>query len=217
MNSLGTEKSVDLFPPATWTSHPATRYAGADYPGLRPIGSWRLDPEGELRGLDPDELSWSHRDTGEPVDLSDRQFVLAYGSNADPHKLLTKEGFLGGHSVYGLRAAIFGWAAVWCDARRGDGTVVATLARAPGRVEVHPVLALTADQLRLMNRWEGDPDCYRLTTHHNLLQWESGRWIAERVEVYLGTPEERPVHVVDGRPVLCADVGYADIDGMVER
>jgi len=95
--------------------------------------------------------------------------------------------------------------------------VVATLARAPGRVEVHPVLALTADQLRLMNRWEGDPDCYRLTTHHDPIQWESGRWATERVEVYLGTPEERPIHVVDGRPVLCADVGYAEIDGMVDR
>jgi len=217
MNSLGTENSVDLFPPATWTSHPATRYACADYPGLRPTGSWRLDPDGELRGLDPAALGWRDRDTGEPVDFSGRQFVLAYGSNADPYKLLTKDGFLGDDSVFALRAAVFGWAAVWCDARRGDDTVVATLARAPGRVEVHPVLALTADQLRLMNRWEGDPDCYCLTTHHDPLQWESGRWATEHVEVYLGTPEERPIHVVDGRPVLCADVGYAEIDGMVDR
>ena len=217
MNSLGTENSVDLFPPATWTSHPATRYAGADYPGLRPIGSWRLDPDGELRGLDPDAPGWSHRDTGEPVDLSARQFVLAYGSNADPHKLLTKEDFLGDDSVFALRAAVFGWAAVWCKRRRGDGTVVATLAPAPGRVEVHPVLALTADQLRRMNCWEGDPDCYRLTTHHDPIQWESGRWATERVEVYLGTLEERPTREVDGRPLLCADVGYAEIDGMVER
>jgi hypothetical protein len=162
-------------------------------------------------------LGWRDRDADEPVDLSGRRFVLAYGSNADPHKLLTKEGFLGGHRVFALRAATFGWAAVWCNARRGDHTVVATLAPAPGRVEVHPVLALTADQLRLMNRWEGDPDCYRLTTHHDPLQWESGRWATEHVEVYLGTPEERPIHVVDGRPVLCADVGYAEIDGMVDR
>ena len=107
MNSPGTENSVDLFPPATWTSHPATRYAGADYPGLRPIGSWRLDPDGELRGLDPDALGWRDRETDEPVDLADRQFVLAYGSNADPHKLLTEEGFLCDDSVFGLRAAIF--------------------------------------------------------------------------------------------------------------
>ena len=41
MNSLGTENSMDLFPLATWTSHPAAQYAGADYPGLRPTGSWR--------------------------------------------------------------------------------------------------------------------------------------------------------------------------------
>jgi hypothetical protein len=217
MNSLGTENSVDLFPPATWTSHPAARYAGADYPGLRPIGSWRLDPDGELRGLDPDAVGWRDRDADEPVDLADRQFVLAYGSNADPHKLLTKEGFLGGRSVFALRAAIFGWAAVWCDERRGDGVVVATLVPVPGRVEVHPILAFTADQWRFMNRWEGDPDCYRRTTHRDPLQWESGQWITEHVEVYLGTPEERPALLVDGRPMLCADVGYAEIDGMVDR
>jgi len=143
--------------------------------------------------------------------------VLAYGSNADPHKLTMKEGFLGGDSGFALRVAVFGWAAVWCDARRGDDTVVVTLARAPGQVEVHPVLALTADQLRRMNRWEGDPDCYRLTTHHDPLQWESGRWATEHVEVYLGTAEKRPTREVDGHPLLCADVGYAEIDGMVER
>ena len=216
MNSLGTENSVDLFPRATWTSHPAAQYAGADYPGLRPTGSWRLDPDGELRGLDPDALGWRDRDTEEPLDLSDRQFVLAYGSNADPHKLLMKDGFLSEPGVFALRAAVFGWAAVWCDARRGDDTVVATLASAPSRVEVHPVLALTADQLRRMNCWEGHPDCYRLTTHHDPIQWESGRWATERVEVYLGTSEERPIHVVDGRPVLCADVAYAEIDRLVK-
>ena len=217
MNSLGTENSVDLFPPATWTSHPATRYAGADYPGLRPTGSWRLDPDGELRGLDPDELGWRDRDTAEPVDLSDRQFVLAYGSNADPHKLLTKEGFLGDNSAFALRAAIFGWAAVWCDARRGDDTVVATLERVAGRVEVHPVLALTADQFGYMDSWEGEPRFYRRTTHLDPLQWESGQWATEHIEVYLGTSEERSIHVVDGRPVLCADVGYAEIDRLVKR
>jgi len=217
MNSLGTENSVDLFPRATWASHPATRYAGADYPGLRPIGSWRLDPDGELRGLDPDALGWRDRATDEPVDLSGRQFMLAYGSNADPHKLMMKEGFLGDLSVFALRAAVFGWAAVWCDARRGDDTVVTTLERVAGRVEVHPILAVTADQLRFMNRWEGDPDCYRRTAHHDPIQWESGRWATERVEVYLGTLEERPTREVDGRPLLCAAVGYAEIDGMVGR
>jgi hypothetical protein len=162
-------------------------------------------------------LGWRDRETGESVDLADRQFVLAYGSNADPHKLLTKEGFLGGRSVFALRAAVFDWAAVWCKRRRGDGTVVATLERAAGRVEVHPILAVTADQLRFMNRWEGDPDCYRRTTHRDPLQWESGQWITEHVEVYLGTPEERPALLVDGCPVLCAEIGYADIDGMVDR
>jgi len=216
MKSLGAEKSLDLFSPATWTTYAALSYAVGDYPGLRPTGSWRLDPDGELRGLDPDGTGWSHRDTGEPVDLDGREFVLAYGSNADPHKLFKREGFLGDDSVFALRAAVFGWAAVWCNARRGDGKVVATLARSPSRVEVHPVLALTADQLRSMNRWEGEPKYYLRTTHHDPIQWESSRWATEHVEVYLGTPEKRPIRVVDGRPVLCADVGYAEIDWMVD-
>ena len=63
MKNLGTDNSVYLFPSATWTSHPAAQYAGADYPGLRPSGSWRLDPDGELRGPDPDALGWRDRDT----------------------------------------------------------------------------------------------------------------------------------------------------------
>ena len=66
-------------------------------------------------------MSWNttamRQGADEPVDLSGRQFVLVYESNADPHKLLTKEGSLSGHRVFALRAAVFGWAAVWCNAR----------------------------------------------------------------------------------------------------
>ena len=216
MKTIGTELSVDLFSPATWTAHSAESYAGADYPFLRPEGSWRLDCEGELHGVDPAGSGWRDRDTGEHVDLAGRRFVLAYGSNPNPHKLLAETGFPLEDGVIALRAAVFGWASVWCDARRGDGTVVATLAEIPGRVEVHPVFALTQDQVTAMDIWEGHPRYYRRSRHAGPIQWESGRWAADDVEVYLGDPQRRPILLVDGCPLACADVSYGQNDGLVD-
>lgn len=111
---------------------------------------------------------------------------------------------------------MFGWAAAWCDGRRGDGAVVATLVPAPTRVEIHPVLALTAHQLHKMNRWERDPTYYRKVPHQGLVMLESGE-PARCVEVYLGTPEYRWArHGDDGEHLLCAEVSYAEIDEMVD-
>lgn len=230
MRSLGCERSVDvadgrveagdLFTPATWRAHSAPAAADETYPGLRPTGSWVLHPGGELRGLDPDPAGWRDRDTGEPVDLTGRRLVLAYGSNAATAKLLDREakyGFFGGEPVIALRAAVFGWAAVWCDARRHDGKVVATLEPVPERAEVHPVLALTRDQLDAMDSWEGHPRFYCRTALEARVQWESGRWAEEDIEVYLGTVEERPVLVLDGYPALLAQTGYDEVDEEVDR
>lgn len=215
MRTLGTELSVELFAPANWTPHTATPVT-ADYPGMRPTGSWMLRPDGELRGIDPCPAGWCDRQSRAAIDLSDRHMVLAYGSNPDPNKLLNRNGFLGGEPVIALRAAVFGWAAAWCDSRRGDGAVVATLVPAPTRVEVHPVLALTAHQLDKMNRWEGDPTCYRKGPHRGLVVLESGE-PAPSIEVYLGTPDYRWARRGDdGEHLLCAEVSYAEIDEMVE-
>ena len=215
MRTLGTELSVELFAPANWTPHTVTPVT-ADYPGMRPTGSWMLRPDGELRGIDPCPAGWCDRQSRAAIDLSDRHMVLAYGSNPDPNKLLNRNGFLGGEPVIALRAAVFGWAAAWCDSRRGDGAVVATLVPAPTRVEVHPVLALTAHQLDKMNRWEGDPTCYRKGPHRGLVVLESGE-PAPSIEVYLGTPDYRWARRWDdGEHQQCAEVSYAEIDEMVE-
>lgn len=215
MRTLGTELSVELFPSATWTTKVVSPVT-ADYPGLRPIGSWRLSPEGTLHGLDPVGDAWRDRKTGEGVDLSGRYWLLAYGSNPDPGKLLGRRRFLGGASVYALRAAVFGWAAAWCDARReGDGSVVATLVPVPGRVEVHPILVLTPQQMEVMDRWEGHPHRYRRQHHEGRILLESNRWADGDVQVYLGTTEQRPPLLVAGRPLLCADVPHAEVDTMV--
>lgn len=215
MRTLGTELSVDLFSPATWTSKTAAA-VDADYPGLRPTGSWRLKPDGVLHGLDPVGDGWQDRETGEQVDLSGRHWLLAYGSNPDPGKLLGHPEFFGGESVFAMRAAVFGWAAAWCDARRQrDGVVVATLVPAPGRVEVHPVLALTAHQLAVMDRWEGHPHRYRREHHQGRVLLESQHWADTDIQVYLGTPEERPALLVEGRHLLCTEVPHADVDQLV--
>lgn len=226
MKTLGCERSLELttadveaaelFAPATWTAHTVSASCDAVYPGLRPTGSWLLHPDGELRGLDPDGTGWRDRDSAEPIDLGERRRVLAYGSNAATAKLLEREdeeGFFFGEPVIALRAAVFGWAAVWCDARRQrDDSVVATLAPLPDRVEVHPVLALTGDQLRAMNRWEGHPRFYKRNVLEAQVLWESGRRAEELIDVYLGTHEERPALELDGSVVLLADVGYDEID-----
>jgi hypothetical protein len=220
MNSLGTEMSLELFPPATWSAQSVVDWEAADYPGLRPTGSWALDSEGKLQGLDPGAAGWRTRDTGECIDLSGRRLVLAYGSNPDPIKLLNRDGFFGGDSVIALRAAVFGWAAVWCRKRRQrDGAVVATLAPHVTRMEIHPVLALTPHQLDAMDDWEGHPTWYRRCAHRDPVLLESNRW-AEQVEVYLGTAEKRPP-LIDaagsGGFVLCAEVPHAVVDRMVPR
>lgn len=215
MRTIGAERSLELFPVANWVSVDAERKVEGDYPGFRPAGSWELQPSGELRGLDPDGDRWCDRATGRVVDLSSRILVLAYGSNPDPGKLLSRPEFFGGDSVIALRSAVVGWAAVWCDARRGsDGSVVATLTRVPGRVEVHPVLALTAHQLTEMDRWEGHPRWYHRTPHSGVVVLESDQ-CASDVQVYLGTPDRRPVLIVDGRPLLCSDVPHAAVDHLV--
>ncbi len=215
MDSLGPELSLELFPTATWAGRSPSGPPAADYPGLRPTGSWQLDPRGELHGLDPAGEGWQNRETGEFVDLSGRRLVLAYGSNPDPNKLLNRTEFFGNQSVIALRAAVFGWAAAWCDARRQrDGSVVATLVPLPGRVEVHPVLALTSHQIDAMDQWEGHPDHYRRTAHEGVVVLESGR-PADGVEVYLGTPQHRPALMTAGRYLLCADMPHAEVDGMV--
>lgn len=216
MFSLGTELSLDLFPSATWTASEPVGSADADYPGLRPSGSWLLRPDGWLHCIDPVGSGWRDRATGEQVELSGRRLVLAYGSNPDPNKLLDRAGFFGHEVVFALRAAIFGWAAVWCDARRQrDGAVVATLAAAPGRMEIHPLLALTPHQLAEMDRWEGHPTFYYRTAHQGQVWLESGHW-AENVNVYLGTEKKRPILTGEsGQPLLCADVPHSEVDLMV--
>ncbi len=216
MNTVGTELSTQLFRPVTWTTQSASSWPAADYPGRRPRGSWLMDPDGALRGLGPADSGWRDRDTGENIEFANRQLVLAYGSNPDPDKLLARQEFFRDDSVIALRAVIFGWGAAWCNARRRteDKSVVATLVAAPGRAEVHPVFALTPHQLAEMDRWEGHPTVYQRRARVGEVLLESGERAGD-VQVYLGTAQRRPALMVNGQPVLCADMPQSEVDRLV--
>ena len=210
---IGTVAGAGLFPPVSWTTWSLEDVPQPDsYPGWRPVGSWRLTRKASLHGLSHQRDGWVDRATGSPIDLHAHRLVLGYGSNLSPRKLAQQ--FLG-QDVVVLRAAVFGWAAVWCDARRADGAVVATLAPLPGHVEVHGVLALSQDQLDDVDRWEGHPTFYRRQYLPGAVQLDNHSW--RSVEVYIGTPEHRPVLLVRDRPLLVAEVPYEQVDRMVPR
>ncbi len=146
-----------LFQPATWQPCDASDFPESPYPGARPVGSWRFTPTGILHGLQHCVDGWVDRCSGEVISVADRHLVLGYGSNLNPSKLASK---YRGEEVFVLRSAVVGWAAAWCNARRSQGDVVATLVPAPGHVEVHGVIAVTREQLQEMDRWEGHPQYY---------------------------------------------------------
>lgn len=184
----------DPFPPATWSGLlDARTFPAAPYPGIRPEGSFLVD-RSQVVGLDPSADGWTNRETGQPLSLEGLSLVLAYGSNGNPEKLAEKLG-----TAIALRCAIRDHAAVWCNARRAEGSVVATIAADPGRVEVHHVLAVTGNQLDLIDRWEGHPRYYaRQTMPHGSVLLESGEF-PHGVLVYVGTMDKRPPLRVDGR------------------
>lgn len=211
--SLGASISVEVFPDPCWTSGPLTAAEPGPYPGQRPCGSWRILSGGDLRSLSWRQGAWRDQVDGDVVDLQNRRLVLAYGSNLDPAKLRRN---FPGEEVVALRCLVPGWAAVWCSSRRtSDGAVVATLTPVPSRLEVHAVLALSADQVATMDRWEGHPTRYARQRFTGPLILENGS-LASEVDVYLGTHRRSPL-LENGKPLLCADVPYSVADALVPR
>jgi hypothetical protein len=191
-------------PPDSFTAEPYR------YPGVRPDGSYAVG-DGLVWGLDVVDGGWVDRDTRQPVDLTERSLVLAYGSNADPAKL--SQHLTG--TVLVLRCQAGDHAAVWCNARRFfDSAVVCTIEPAAGRVESHHVLAVTPEQLDRMDRWEGHPDRYLRRAFDGPVLIETGD-MADSVLVYEGTPEGRPALRVDGRSLRVAEHCHDDVDSLV--
>lgn len=179
----------------------ARDFSALPYPGERVPGSWLVTSSGHVHRVEGTEQGWVDIAAGEPLDLTDRRHVLGYGSNLNPAKLREK---IGG-TVVVLAATVYDWAAVWCDARRSAGDVVATIAPVSGAVEQHGVLVVTDAQLAQMDSWEGHPRYYRRETFAGRCDLADGS--APSVEVYVGTPERRPVLFHEGRMLRCGSSG----------
>lgn len=163
-----------------------------------------------VRGLDPSAGGWACRATGETVSIEGLNLVLAYGSNGNPEKMARNLG-----TAIAIRCAVRGHAAVWCNARRQEGSVVATIAPHPGTIEVHHVLALTDDELILVDRWEGHPNVYeRQKMPAGSVLLESGA-IPHDVLVYVGTEQKRPQLRVNGEFWRTAEHSQDEVDTKV--
>lgn len=147
------------------------------YPGARPSGCWQLRGDAVHR-LEAD------------YDLTGLTLLLAYGSNANPVKLAERLG-----EVIVLEATISDAQAVWSCSRRMRGDVVATIIERPGHTETCPVLAVTPDQLALIDAWEGAPVRYRRKDFWGTCI-VNGREVTP--QVYVGTDEVRPPLMVEG-------------------
>lgn len=200
------------FPPAKWRGPDEVgSFPAKPYPGIRPEGSF-IVKDGLVRGLDPAADGWVCRATGETVSIEGLNLMLAYGSNGNPAKLAENLG-----TAIAIRCAVRDHAAVWCDARRREGSVVATLAPVPEIVEEHHVLALTDDELILVDRWEGHPNVYeRQTMPAGSVLLESGA-IPHEVLVYVGTERKRPRLWVNGEFWRTAEHSHDEVDARVRR
>lgn len=201
----------DLFPPATWSGPlDARTFPAAPYPGIRPEGSFVVD-RSQVVGLDPSVDGWTNRETGKSLSLDGLSLVLAYGSNGNPEKLAEKLG-----TVIAIRCAVRDHAAVWCNARRAEGSVVATIAADPGRIETHHVLAVTEEQLDLIDGWEGHPRYYaRQTMPRGSVLLESGN-TPQEVLAYVGTMGKRQPLRAGGRLWRTADHTQDEVDHLVD-
>lgn len=194
-----------------WTLAAPSDYPVSPYPGSRATGSWTLTADGALHALAASPGGgWQDRVTGRGLEVRERSLVLSYGSNLSPAKLAR---LYRNEAVHALQAEVHGWAAAWCDARRGNGDVIATLVPAPGTCERHAVLAVTAAQLDKMDRWEGHPRYYRREPFRGIVHLADGT--RPYVQVYLGTAERRPPLLLDGQPVYLRDQPYDFADAHV--
>jgi len=189
---------------SAWTRLPVDFWDHTPYPGERPDCSWRLAGDHVHRVVPAGQDGWTDTVTEEEIDLGGRVFILAYGSNANPAKLL-------GIDAVMLQAEITDAQAVWSGGRRqSDNSVVATIARRTGHVEACPVLAVHPEGLRKVDRWEGR--AYTREEFWGRCTLENGRDIS--AEVYVGGRTRRPL-VVGGNHVPLHDADHSYVDGIV--
>lgn len=179
-----------------------SRVEVADFPADPYPGAW---PEQSFTALDGGGLRLQ---VGELP--PDGVPVLAYGSNRCPGKigwLRTALGLAGDVTV--LAADTTDLAAVWASGfRLRDGARPATLAARPGATERHAVWWATPDQLAVLDVCEARGVNYRRVRLHTgtVRTAEAGVLVAL---TYVGLGPQRMPLLIDGSPVLCADVDQA--------
>lgn len=206
-----------------WTRRPASEWPQDPYPGDRPGTSWRL-VDSWVHALAWVDGEWIDTHTGEIVDLGDRTHVLAYGSNANPSKLLAEAEKVGGLDVVVLDATICGAQAVWSQGHRTkDDRRVATIVEKDGHSEPCPVLAVRTIALPKVDAWEGYVEG-RPANPYYIRQPFWGTCTLERVPaastpehigdvvVYVGGPKRRPL-VHQGRHLPLSEFSHDDADG----
>ncbi|MGH3949132.1 MAG: gamma-glutamylcyclotransferase [Pseudonocardiaceae bacterium] len=144
--------------------------------------------------------------------LGDRTAVLAYGSNACPQKITwLRENLCLSGPVVVLRARCTGLTAVWASGVRArDGQRPVTLAAAPGIVEDHAVLLVTADQLAAIDRCEGAGDRYNRVLLDAAAVTIEGGWVPQQLHAYVGARADRLPLLVDGTVLRAAEVPHDD-------
>jgi gamma-glutamylcyclotransferase (GGCT)/AIG2-like uncharacterized protein YtfP len=129
------------------------RFDPRTYPGRRPAQA-TLVWDGQEHPLDLDRPEPTVPTAEPPVLLtSDRCWVLAYGSNACPDRLVDKG--LDEHGALLLPAVASGWAAAWEARRSSTGAVPLTLVPAPSNRLETWVLGLHPDDLQRLDASEG--------------------------------------------------------------
>jgi hypothetical protein len=142
--------------------------------------------------------------------VSERYAILAYGSNACPGQLLSKELT----DVPVLYGRLIGAQAVYAKRITSKGYVPATIARAKGR-RFSWITLLTREQLKIMDKSEGRPSNYYALAELPTVQFSVGR--LRFAPLYTYVEIRGGVMTVDGRPVRLRSNGQRRAKSMLPK
>lgn len=183
------------------------RFEPTTYPGRRPPGAvlvWRgAEHLLDVGGVRPTAAV----DLDPPVLSDEPRYVLAFGSNASPDRLVDKG--LDHRGALLLPADVWGWTTAW-EARRSTstGAVPLTLLPAPGERLTTWVLGVHPDDLDRLDASEFRGRNYELGSVGDVAV--AARWHLRRALAFGPGPATRVLTDDDGRPLSAASHGQRD-------